>query len=244
MQEKIIAVYRAGIAFTLMTGSGLLAMLLRIFSFGLLTEFNRRYLIPSSSRLILLLIGIRFKLPPPDHYPREQVMYTFNHNSFLDVLLITALGIPNTRVILSEKTLKLLPVTISAMSIGTLYIPLKTKKERRMRFFIKLREQMDDKKYSVIASSEGVHLFRHGIAPFNKGIYHVAKQCSMTIVPLYLHIPEKSNPFESYRFSNGTVRVDILPSVSTAGWELDKLKQHVAGVRKMYIEKYSTEHKL
>ena len=74
-------------------------------------------------------MGIKLQTPPISAFPRDQVFYTFNHNSYLDTLIITALGLPNNRFLLSEKTLKILPLTLSALGIGTLYIPLKKAKE-------------------------------------------------------------------------------------------------------------------
>ena len=110
-------------------GFGALALLLRILSLGKLTDFNRKYLVAGSSRLVLYLMGIKLIAPPASAFPKDPVFYTFNHNSYLDILILTALGLPNNRFLLSEKTLKFIPLTLSALGIGTLYIPLKKARE-------------------------------------------------------------------------------------------------------------------
>ena len=244
MQEKAIAIYRGLTAFTIMTITGSTALLLRWCSFGLLTKFNRRYLIAYSSRLILFLIGIRLVLPDRRNYPPAPVLYTFNHNSFLDVLILTALGLTDTTFLLSEKTKKIIPLYISAKAIGILYIPTKNEKERRLQFFEMLEERIIKEQFSLFASSEGPHTFIHGISPFNKGIYHLAIVCQLPVVPVFLNIPAESNPFESYSFKSGTVKVELLPMIQTKGWELDNLRIHVKEMRQLYIDKYDQVHKI
>jgi len=242
MQEKIIVYYRAFIAFIIMSTTGSFALILRLVSFGLLTDFNRRFLVAYSSRLILKLMGVKLILPPKNSYPKRQVFYTFNHNSYLDVLIITALGIPNNRFLLSEKTLKFVPVTISALAIGTRYIPLKKDAARRMKFFKNTELKIIKEGCSVFASSEGVHEFVHGIAPFNKGIYHMAVNCSLPVQPVYFHIPRAVNSLEGAVFKSGTVRVELLKMIETSDWNIDNLREHADSVREVFLQKFNEAH--
>ncbi|WP_114783671.1 lysophospholipid acyltransferase family protein [Botryobacter ruber] len=242
MQQKVRDIYNGIMAMTLMSLSGTLALLLRLLSFGLLTDFCRSVVIANSSRLILRLLGIKLILPPPSAFPKEQVLYTFNHNYYLDVLIITALGLQNTRFFLSEKTRKIIPLTISALAIGTLYIPMKKSRRRRRRFFQAAAGRVRTEGCSVFASSEGVHEFVHGIAPFNKGIYHLALTCGLPVVPVYFHVPEEINPLEQFSFRKGTVRVEVLEPIDTRNWEVLQLRQHVNEVRQRFIKKYNDAH--
>src|SRR4051812_48101076 len=100
MQENLIVIVRLLVAYSLIGLSGSLALVVRGLSFGGATDFCRRYIVGGSSRLILRLIGIRLEMPPRSAFRRGPVMYTFNHNSFLDVLLVTSLGLQNTRFFL------------------------------------------------------------------------------------------------------------------------------------------------
>ncbi|MES2766640.1 MAG: lysophospholipid acyltransferase family protein [Bacteroidota bacterium] len=242
MQEKLITIYRILIAFIMMSVTGSFALLLRIISAGLLTDFNRRFLVAYSSRAILKLIGVRAVLPSHSAYPKEQVFYTFNHNSYLDVLIITTLGMANTRFLLSEKTLKFIPLTISALAIGTLYIPLKKDAERRMLFFKNTEAKIVKEGCSVFASSEGVHEFVHGIAPFNRGIYHMAINCNLPVQPVYFHIPRAVNSLEGASFKGGTVRVELLQKIEINDWKIDNLAEHSESVRQVFLNKFNAEH--
>jgi 1-acyl-sn-glycerol-3-phosphate acyltransferase len=244
MSQKLKLLYYTLAGFSVVGTTGALAVLLRVLSLGKLTDFNRKYLVANSSRLVLRLMGIKLISPPLSEFPKDQVFYTFNHNSYLDTLIITALGLPNNRFLLSEKTLKIIPLTLSALGIGTLYIPLKKARQRRLQFFQKLQNRAQKEKFSVFGSSEGTHDFVHGIAPFNKGVYHFAMAGKLDIVPLFFHIPKESNPMTNFSFKKGTVRVEILPRVSTTSWQLDNLPEHVSQMRQLFVTKFNEAHQV
>jgi 1-acyl-sn-glycerol-3-phosphate acyltransferase len=241
MQEGVITIARLVIAYSIMGVTGTIGLVARILSLGALTNPIRRF-VGASSRLILRLIGVRAVLPPRAALDRGVVMYTFNHNSFLDVLLITALGLEDTRCFLSERTLKFIPVTISALAIGTLYIPQTRHAERRARFFARTTERIARERFSVIVSSEGVHEFIHGIAPFNTGVYHMAIDAGLPVVPIYIHIPRNVNSLEGYRYESGTVRIEVLPTVGSDEWTHDRIDEHVTSVREIFVERFDEAH--
>ena len=72
-----------------------------------------------ASRFILLIIGCKYVIPSVKEFPKTPVFYTFNHNSNLDIFLLTGIGLTNIRYLLSEKTLVYLPLILSAKAIGT-----------------------------------------------------------------------------------------------------------------------------
>ena len=68
-----------------MTIMGTLMLIVRYGTFGRGIEFNRRWIAPIGSRLVLLILGVRVKseIAQTD----DQVIYMFNHNSFFDIFL-------------------------------------------------------------------------------------------------------------------------------------------------------------
>lgn len=239
MYEGIKGTYRGLVAFILMSISGSLALVIRMLTFGRSVNWGSRYIVAPSSRLILRIIGVRFCLPRTKDYPKHQVMYTFNHNSFLDVLILTALAVPNTRFFLSEKTRKILPLTLSALAIGVYYIPVKKDKKRREQFFKRLTKELKDGKGSVFVSSEGVHRFIHGIAKFNLEVYKMAADAKIPIQLVYLHIPKITNSLEGYRFKSGKITVDLLEEFRTDNWLDDSIDIEVDKVRSVFIQEYA-----
>ncbi len=242
MPEILIVIARLLVVYSIMSVTGIAGLLIRVLSLGSLTNVVRRAIVGRSSRLILWLIGVRLVLPERQALVRRNVMYTFNHNSLLDVLIITALGLDHTRCFLSEKTLKFVPVTISALAIGTLYIPQKKYPKRRRRFFERTTARIVRERFSVLVSSEGVHEFVHGVAPFNHGVYRMALRAGLSIVPLYLHIPRHVNSLEGFRFRGGSVRVEVLPTIDTSAWNEADLAEHVASVRTIFISRFNEAH--
>jgi len=226
----------------LMMTTGLIALLLKWVTFGASTKFGTKYIIAPSSRLILLLAGVKYKLPKRSVYPDKQVMYTFNHNSYLDVLILTAMGIPNTRFFLSETTFKFLHLTVSALAIGVHYIPMKSSPERREKFFKKVEKEIMKSGHSVFVSSEGVHEFIHGIAPFNRGVYNMAMNCGLDIQLVYIDVPKKMNSLNDYKFNNGRVEAYLMDLVSTKSWSLDALDERVDAIRERFLKEYALKN--
>jgi len=243
MSTSLKNLYQLVIVFTVMTLTGLTALLLRIISLGTLTNFNRKYFIAWSSRFTMWLVGIKLDLPKENPIQQGNYFITFNHNSYLDIFALTALGYTNTVFLLSEKTIKIVPLTLSALSIGIMYIPQKKHAKRRMRFFQDLEKKIIEKKINVAGASEGVHDHHHGIDKFNKGVYHMALISKLNIIPLFIHVPKESNPFNKYKhFKRGTIRIEILNTVHTHQWQIENLDQHVQDMRNIYVKRFNETH--
>lgn len=240
MIEKAVNVYKVFAAFTLIILFGTIGSALRIISFGLLTNFNRSFLVPVFCRLALSAMGIkvenRLQLPQVDtpHF------FTFNHNSYLDGFVLMSLGIKNLRILMSEKILIFLPVALVSFAIGLLYIPQKKHHERRMRLFFRTERRVREEKVSILGSSEGVHRYGERIAPFNRGVYHMALNCEMPVVALFIYTPIESNPYANFRpFKRGTVVIETLGIIPTKDWKLENLDNHIDDVRKLYVKRFN-----
>lgn len=241
MSNSIKNIYQLIVVFSVMTITGSIALSLRVISFGWLTNFNRKYTIAYSSKLTMWLIGVKLDLPQMK--PRTNCFITFNHNSYLDLFALTALGYTDTIFLLSEKTIKIIPVTLSALSIGTKYIPQQKHPERRLKFFIKLEKYIIQNRINIAGASEGVHHHHHGIDKFNRGVYHMATLCNLSIIPLFINIPKESNPFNKYKyFKRGTIKIEILDTISTKDWSIETLDVHVKNVRDIYVKKFNDTH--
>jgi putative phosphoserine phosphatase/1-acylglycerol-3-phosphate O-acyltransferase len=240
MSKRLKNIYQLIIVFTAMTITGSIALALRIISFGLLTNFNRKYTIAYSSKFTLWIVGIKLDLPKNNPIPKSNCFITFNHNSYLDIFALTALGYTNTIFLLSEKTLKIIPVTLSALSIGVAYIPQQKHAKRRLNFFIRLERRILKRQINVAGASEGVHNHHHGIDRFNRGVYHMAKLCNLNIIPLYINVPKESNPFNKYKyFKRGTIKIEKLDSLSTDEWTIENLDMHVKNMRNIYVNMFN-----
>src|SRR3990167_5404121 len=108
--QIITAVVRGIIVYCGLTINGLLGLILVKGTFGIGQNFFNEIIAPNISRLILLLIGIWVKTPSKADFPEGRVIYMFNHNSYLDLMLVPLLGLSKTRFIISATTKKVLPL--------------------------------------------------------------------------------------------------------------------------------------
>jgi 1-acyl-sn-glycerol-3-phosphate acyltransferase len=243
MRDSLIRIAQMTMVFTLLTLSGIVACSLWVVSFGYLVDFNRKYVVPLSSKLTMRLLGIKLELPGKLPMNDGNYFITFNHNSYLDGFALTALGMTRTHILLSEKMLKLIPLTFTSIGLGILYIPQKENHARRMKFFEKVEERVIKNNVNIAGSSEGVHSHKHNLAPFNKGVYHMAMICQMKIIPLFIYVPVESNPFDDYRrVRKGTIRIEVMETIDTAGWTLETLEANKEKVRDMYVKRFNEAH--
>lgn len=239
MQTSVKNLYQLFIVFSMLSIFGLLLLALRLGSLGLLTEFNRKYGMVLLSELTMKLVGIKLDVPKNLQLPEQPVFITFNHNSYLDIFALTAMGLGNTRFMLSEKTLKIIPLTVAAIGINVSYIPQKKHQKRRLAYFRRIETLILKQKFHIAGSSEGVHEHMHRIDAFNKGVYHMATVCKLNILPLFIWVPEASNPFNKYRhFKRGTIRIEPMPLVDTSGWTLEHLDSNKEAVRALFVERF------
>jgi 1-acyl-sn-glycerol-3-phosphate acyltransferase len=239
MYKTLVIVYRWVLALGTMLIVGSVCLLIVLLSFGHLRNFCNRYIFSYTSRFLLRLVGYSYEIPPSNSFPKHQVLYPINHSSYLDIFILTAIGLPDVRFLLSEKTLKYIPMVISAKAFGTWYIPQKKHAKRRLNFFIRKTAVLKKTNYSVIASAEGVHNLKHTIAPFNKGIFHMALEAGMPIVPLFIYTPEEANPYKGEYSKSGRIKLIILDEIDNSSWKLETIWDEIAKVRKIYVDKFN-----
>jgi 1-acyl-sn-glycerol-3-phosphate acyltransferase len=242
MREKIISTGKWIVGYLVLLITGTIALVLVLLTFGRIRNVTNAYIIAPTSIFILFLVGYRIKMPRKKDFPQKQVLYTFNHNSFLDVLMLTALGLPNAFFTLSEKTLWYLPLTISALATGTFYIPLKKSPERRASFFRRTTAWLNKSDKSIIASAEGVHEHFHGIDVFNKGIFRMAMQAKIPVFTLYIHVPEQCNPFSGVLAQGGDLYIELMQEFDTSGWTKENLNLNIEKIRETFVVKFKEAH--
>ncbi len=244
MSFSVKTILKRIVILLILTVTGTTGVVLRLMSFGYLIPFNRKYFFASSSKLILFVAGMKLILPKENPVKTGNHLITFNHNSYLDLFALSALGYTNIHFLLSERTIKFIPFTLCALSIGVIYIPQKKHHERRMKFFLKLEERIQKEKLNIAGSPEGSHDWMNGIGTFNKGIFHTATLCRQNIIPLFISIPEESNPLgRAQYFKRGTINIEVMPSINTQNWKLEDLEANKLLVRSIYVNKYNAIHK-
>jgi 1-acyl-sn-glycerol-3-phosphate acyltransferase len=243
--DKIFNILRFVGGFVILTLGGLVAFVLWLISFGLLTNFNRRYVVPFYCRLILWVLRIKVENKLGFNSFEKPSFITFNHNSFLDGMVLMSLGFTHTHFLLSEKMYLYLPLFFTSWATRVWYIPTKKNRKRRLAFFHKIEQRILRRKVSVAGSSEGARPHFHGIAEFNRGVYHMAYNCGLPIVALFIHTPEESNPFSNFRpFKRGIVRVSLIGTFETTHWNLEQLDCYVSEMQQRYQLEFNAKNNI
>jgi 1-acyl-sn-glycerol-3-phosphate acyltransferase len=206
---------------------------------GILTAFRARRLYAACatimSRSILRLYGIRREVHGAPPWPSVQTVYVSNHTSSLDIFMLVALGLPNTRFFLSGFLRKIVPLGIISSMMGTFFTVPQDNPDERRRIFARAARVLKRTRESVYLSPEGGRVTTGKVGHFNKGAFHLATDLHAPIVPMFLFIPPEVDPMRGLDARPGTVHVYVLPAVDTRAWVLDDLLENKEYVRDLLV---------
>ncbi|HEU4342433.1 MAG TPA: lysophospholipid acyltransferase family protein [Candidatus Binatia bacterium] len=226
-----------GAATLLLLSVAALAMLVT----AVITLFRRRRLYceaiaASTARAILRMWGVRFRVHQTEPFPESQTIYISNHTSTLDVFILIALMLPNTRFFMWGGTRKWVPMAVMGHLTGTFYTPSQTNRANRVKCFQRAERVLRRTGESVYLSPEGRRVTDGTIGPFNKGAFHLATNLKAPIVPLYIDTPQEINPGLGFSALPGIINVYRRPSIPTCEWKLDELEMNKNRVRQLYVQ--------
>jgi 1-acyl-sn-glycerol-3-phosphate acyltransferase len=173
-------------------------------------------------------------VPSSPSCPTPQVVYVSNHTSTLDLFVLVALGLPNTRFFLSGFVRKFVPLGIIATMMGTFFTVPQEFPERRRRIFARAAAILRRTGESVYLSPEGGRITDGRIGHFNKGAFHLATALKAPIVPMYFRIPREIDPGLGYAAKPGVVDVYVLPAIDTAEWREADVIENKERVRALF----------
>ncbi|OGR04111.1 MAG: hypothetical protein A2284_09230 [Deltaproteobacteria bacterium RIFOXYA12_FULL_61_11] len=223
-----------GAVLLLQTLCALLCLPLAVLPARTARRLRRDLLVKPTAKLILALAGVKVEAhrlrPPPG-----QVVYLVNHSSTVDLFVLCALALPDTRFFLSTRTLKYLPITAVALLLGTFHIPPQDRPAQRMACFKKAMRTLRATGESVLLTPEGTRVVDGKLGPFNRGAFHLALSLGVPLQPLYFHIPHEDNAWKGHAVRPCTVTVHQLEPWPTAGQSLEDLEELKASVREAYL---------
>lgn len=227
---NLARLYRHSVAYGGLTCMGLTTSTLRYLSGGRAIGLNQQVVAPTFCKLMLKAVGVKLENNVREDWNKSNVCYFFNHNSFLDIFVIPLLGLKNTRFIISEGISNIIPLHLSNLGVDVLYIPDSHKTEERIAFFKRVASDLKEGKYSIICAPEGRHDWIHGIAPFNRGVFHMAQQAQVPIHNLFFDIPRDANPMHGPDMKPCTVKITSQEIIPTSNWieeEIDAKKNEI-----------------
>jgi 1-acyl-sn-glycerol-3-phosphate acyltransferase len=206
---------------------------------GVLTAFRARRLYSrcatAISRAVLRIYGIRLRVHRAGPWPARQAVYVSNHTSTLDLFVLVALGLPNTRFFLSGFLRRIAPLGVISWLMGTFFTVPQSRPAERSRIFQAAEATLRRTGESVYLSPEGERITTGEIGHFNKGAFHLATNLGAPIVPMFIRIPATVDPRKGFDARPGVIDVHVLPPVDTAGWTLDQLIENKESIRHIFV---------
>lgn len=154
---------------------------------------------------------------PNDHH---SYMLVANHYSMMDIMLMLYCS-KNPFVFVGKKELSKLPLFGYFYKRVAIMVDRKSPQSRR-EVYTQAMER--------IKAGLSICIFPEGGVPddesivldsFKDGAFRIAIQCQIPIVPMVFYDTKKRFPFRFFAGSIGTMRVDVLPPISTQGKTLD-----------------------
>lgn len=220
----------------ILTGGALLMLLAALLTLFQARRFYAEVIGRAMGRIALRLSGIRLVMQGRFPEAASQVVYISNHTSTLDVLVVLALGLPNTRFFMSGFLRKIPPVALVGYLMGIFWTVPQQYPARRRRIFQRAERVLRRTGESVYLSPEGMRIRTGQIAHFNKGAFHLATKLGAPLQPFYIEIPAAIDPGMGLIAQPGTVTVHVLPQIATQTWRLDDLEQNRDRVREVFVD--------
>jgi len=205
-------------------------------------------------KVLLWLLGVRLVIHPHPPWPQTQTVYISNHTSALDVFVLLALGLPNTRYFLSGFVRAVIPMGVIGYLAGTFWTVPQLRPQQRIRLFQRADRILRASGESVYLSPEGMRVQSGEVGHFNKGAFHLAGSLGAPLLPLYIAVPIPKRTFQTptthMRFYTVranlmsflgdlrpcTVNVHVATPIDTGGWRLEDLDRNREMVRQQFLD--------
>ncbi len=193
----------------------------------------------------LFLIGCRMHVTGKQYYnPKKQYVVVANHQSFLDVLLLTPF-FPGPNKTIAKKSLSRIPIFGWVYTRGSVLVE-RGSDASRVRSFEAMKNVILKQHLNMVVYPEGTRN-RTGkpLKNFYDGAFKLAMSCDKEIIPAIILNTAKALPTNKAFFMWPThLEMHILPPVSSENKTKDQLKAEVYEQMWQHIESYRQETQL
>ncbi|KAL6309766.1 hypothetical protein BKA93DRAFT_814664 [Sparassis latifolia] len=179
-------------------------------------------------------VGIRFIVEGGEHLETRPAVLVGNHQSMLDILYIGRI-FPRRASIMAKKSLQWVPLLGQFMTLsGAVFID-RGNNAKAVRSLTAAGEIIHARHSSLWVFPEGTRSMReyHDMLPLKKGAFHTAVQAGVPIIPVVCE-----NYWRLYHkgvFESGTLKVRVLPPISTEGLTAADVSALAVHVRELMI---------
>ncbi|CAO1630531.1 unnamed protein product [Sympodiomycopsis kandeliae] len=183
------------------------------------------------------LCGWRFTVEGEENFAKARpAVLVGNHQTSVDILYLGRI-FPKFASIMAKQELKLFPLLGQYMALsGAVFIDRKNRNDA-VKAFNQVGAEMKRKKLSLWIFPEGTRsrLPTPDMLPFKKGAFHLAVQSQLPVVPVVCENYHRIFDNKS-RFESGTIRIKVLPPISTEGLTKDDVSSLSDRVREEMLK--------
>jgi 1-acyl-sn-glycerol-3-phosphate acyltransferase len=187
-------------------------------------------------RLYVKSSGARVHVKGLEHIdPAQTYVFVANHQSTLDPpILFAYLG---CRIgALAKKELSSIPILGQGMSLAHV-IPVDRGNHDKAMASTRVGAEALRAGHSLMGFPEGTRTFDGRLKEFKKGVFYMAVEGGVPIVPVVFNDTRLVMPKGQHTAIPGDVYVEILPPVSTAGYSRENVEKLADKVRSLVIER-------
>ena len=182
---------------------------------------------------MLATAGVRVDVQGEDNaWKARPAVFIFNHQSFLDTVLIARVLRENftgiTKKEMAANPLFGLPLRVA----GATFIDRKNTDKAKEA----LRPVVDTLRAgtSVVIAPEGTRSLTPSIGRFKKGAFHIAMQAGVPVVPIVIRNAGELMAKGAKLVRSGTVDIVVHPPIDVGRWDPAALESHIGEVEDLY----------
>ncbi len=179
------------------------------------------------------LTGVEVQIEGEEYlWSHRPAVFIFNHQSGIDSLLMARL-VRRDVVGVAKEEVKDMPVFGQlAQLAGTVFVQ-RGDREKAVESLHSAEEAVRQG-LSIMIAPEGTRSATKRLGAFKKGAFRMAMATGVPIVPIVLKNALDALPRHGLVVRPATVEVVVHPPISTEGWKLEDLDDHIAEVRDLY----------
>lgn len=180
------------------------------------------------------LTGIKFDIRGEEHvWSSRPAIFVFNHQSASDALIIAKL-LRRDFAGIAKKELSRHPLAGPVFRLAETVFIDRSDTKKAIKSLEEVKKTLSNG-VSIAVAPEGTRSVTNRLGRFKKGPFFLAAQAGVPVVPIVIHNSTDILPKGGLLVHPGTVRVDVLPPISTDNWSTDTINEHVKAVRDQFL---------
>ncbi|MCF7504532.1 MULTISPECIES: 1-acylglycerol-3-phosphate O-acyltransferase [Vibrio] len=168
------------------------------------------------------IFGMKLELRiPEDAYSRGQHVYVANHQNSWDLFTISSAVTPKV-VTVGKKSLVWMPLFGQLYWLTGNILIDRANRSKAVGTIDQVVTSLKESDVSVWMFPEGTRSRGRGLLPFKTGAFHAAIGAGLPVIPI---VCSSTGGVKLNRWNNGHVIVEMLPPISTEGYDKSNVRQ-------------------